>query len=182
MLVILMKPNTPVMKGYVPVEIPVKRYIKAYIESNLGLPIKLGRQSRSLIIEKLHDYLEKKEPTKHSTSREYPVTIKVYITFAQYRNIGDTLSSTNIRNFNIFCETLIKEKYYNLMNDAWEVLPGFECHLPSIRKKLGIDIEAWSDDSMKKDYYRYRKRKGLRLLNRKERSHLKMSALHLPFL
>jgi hypothetical protein len=43
------------------------------------------------------------------------------------------------------------------MDDSIEVIASNEAHLPFVRKRLGIDIEAWSDDSMKKDYYRYRK-------------------------
>lgn len=171
------------MKGFIPVEIPVKRYVKAYIESNLGVPLKLDRQTRSLITEKLIDYLDKSNPGPlDAPPVNYNSTIKVYLTQDQFARRGASLTSANIRSFNSFCEILIKEKFRLLMDDSWSVMPGFDCHIPTIRKALGIGIDDWADDSMKKDYYRYRQKKGLLILKRGQ-IHVgrRPAAIHAPF-
>lgn len=171
------------MKGYVPYEIPVKRYVKAYIEHHLQVPLVMNRKCRHSIIEKLYDYMEKDAPPPSDcTLKDYPCFIKVHITVDQFNRRGATITNTNIKNFNNFCETFIKEKFRILLDDAWAVLPGFDCHLPDIRQALGIGIEDWSDDSMKKDYYRYRLRTGKPVL-RKGQIHVgrRVNAIHAPF-
>ena len=42
--------------------------------------------------------------------------------------------------------------------------PGFKKNLDIVRKRMGIDIDAWDDDSMKKDYYRSRIKRNMPLL------------------
>lgn len=54
----------------------------------------------------------------------------------------------------------MKQRFYELMDDRIEIFPNFLANLPDIRRKLGIDIDAWEDQSMQKDYYRYRKKTG----------------------
>jgi hypothetical protein len=127
--------------------------------------MKLDRQYRHPIIEKLFDYFERDAiQDRDMLIRDYPTTIKVYLTYEQFARRGATLTNTNIRNFNNFFEVFIKEKFRSKMDDAWRVLPGFEAHLPDVRNQLGISIEHWSDDSMKKEYYRYRVRTGKEIL------------------
>lgn len=174
------------MKGYVPVNIPVKRYVKAYIEHNLAMPVKMDRKCRHSIVEKLYDYMEKDaEPPSDTTLAEYPCTITVHITFDQFNRRGATVNNINIKNFNSFCETFVKENFRILMIDAWKVIPGFDCHLPALREALGITIEDWPDDSIKKDFYRYRKRMGLTILKRTQNlssTYRNVNAVHIPFL
>jgi hypothetical protein len=87
----------------------------------------------------------------------YTVKLRIFIPTDTYHRRGGNLNITNLKNFNGFLEDIIKHRFYELMDEAISIFDSFTQNLPHIRTKLGIDIEAWSDDSMKKDYYRYRK-------------------------
>lgn len=153
-------------KGWIPVEIPTKKYIKAYIVSQLGEKPMMDRDHP--IGKKLEDVLQHKtNERKVEFSKRYNASIRIYIHRGLFRQRGANLNETNIKNFNLFVETMIKHRFYQLMDDFIEVLPSFEANLPEVRRRLSIDIEDWSDDSMKKDYYRYRLSKGKPLLYNK---------------
>jgi len=153
------------MNGYVPVEVPTKKYIKAYIISKLGEKPVMNT-SDDVIGHKLYDLLE------HSTNerrdqfecQHYTDIIRLYIPVRTFKKRGAFLNHTNIKNFNLFVEAELKNRLNSIMDDLIALYPSFENNLPEARKRLGIDIEAWSDDSIKKSYYRYRKRKGKPLL------------------
>lgn len=144
------------MKGFISIEIPTKNYIKAYIQSLHGPDPIMSKDHK--LGEKLFDVLQ------HSTNadkldfatRFYTTTIKLYIPMHMFRNRGANLNETNIRNFNLFVEKEVKDRFNFLMDTYIEILPSFEGNLPTVRQKLGIDVEEWSDDSIKKQYYRYR--------------------------
>ena len=146
------------MQGYISIDIPTKPYIKAYILHRMGQqPV---MTTRSIIGHKLYDLLmhNTNEFGNQPLNSMYTAKIRVYIPIATFKQRGANLNITNTRNLNTFIEVKIKDRFHELMDEALEVYPNFMQNLPGIRKKLGIDIEAWSDDSMKKDYYRYRKK------------------------
>lgn len=167
------------MKNHIPVDIPTKTYIKAYIMYKLGEKPVLSQQS--IIGHKLYDLLQHQlnERKAEYTNSRYKCIIRVYINRHIFRTRGANLNETNVKNFNSFVENLIKHRYYELMDHYIDVLPNFEANLPAVRKKLGIDIEAWADDSMKKDYYRYRLENKLPLLYKKNSSRL-VPSMHDP--
>ncbi|HYC27874.1 MAG TPA: hypothetical protein VEB42_03645 [Chitinophagaceae bacterium] len=156
------------MKGYIPVEIPTKRYIKAYLCANLGeKPI---MTSDHKIGNKFYDLLHNKRNERKSefSNKRYNAKVRLFVNYHTFTHRGANLHETNIKNFNLFVEKEVKEKFYDLMDFYIEVLPSFEANLPLVRKKLGIILDDdWSDDSMKKDYYRHRLEKGLPLLYNK---------------
>lgn len=155
------------MKGFISVEFPTKQYIKAYLINKLGeQPI---FNTNNIFGRKLADLLEHKTNERKSEfqSSRYKTTIRVYITKHLFKQRGANLNETNVKEFNLFVEGIIKHRFHELMDDYIEILPSFEANLPAVRKKLGIDIEAWSDDSMKKEYYRYRKENNKHLLYNK---------------
>ncbi len=156
------------MKGYIPVDIPTKPYIKAYIHHKLGkMPL---MRSDNLIGSKLHDLLEHElnPDRKRFLSKLYTTTVRVYLPMRLFKMRGCNLNESNIKRFNSYLETKIKTRFYEVMDDCIEILPNIEANLPQARRKLGIDIEAWSDDSMRKDYQRYRKRTKKPLLYNKK--------------
>lgn len=152
------------MKGFVPVEIPTKKYIKAYVHSSFGEYPVLDRYN--IIGHKLYDILchSTNERLDQFKSMYYTEKMRIYIPIRTFRKRGAFLNHTNIKNFNLFIEQFLKERFYHIMDDLIEALPSFEMNLPEARRRLGIDIDSWSDDSMKKDYYRYRIRNGKPLL------------------
>lgn len=144
------------MKGYIPIEIPTKSYIRAYIISKLGEKPLMNTETN--IGCKLYDLLHhttNEQRTKFSS--RYNSKIRIYISYSLFYHRGGVMNETNIKHFNLFLEEEIKSRFRFIMDFYIDVHPGFEHNLPAVRRWLGIDIEAWSDDSMKKDYYRYRK-------------------------
>lgn len=157
------------MKGYIPIDIPTKKYVKAYLLSRFSGKVIMSPDNK--FGNKLYDVLQ------HSTNEyktdfsnvRYNDKLRIYISMHTFKKRGCHLNETNIKNFNSFVEDDLKDKFYFLMDFYIEILPVYSAHVDDVRKKLGIDIEAWSDDSMKKDYYRYRKSMGFALLYDKNR-------------
>ena len=156
------------MTGFVPVDIPTKKYIKAYVLSKLGKQPVMNTETN--IGSKLYDLLQHQtnERKNQFCSSHYTELLRIYIPVRTFRRRGSFLNESNTKNFNIFLERELKNNFYEQMNMLILFFPSFENNLPEVRKRLGIDIEAWSDDSMKKDYYRYRKRMGVRLFYSKQ--------------
>lgn len=165
------------MKGFIAVEIPTKTYIKAYIHSTLGeKPI---IEPRHNIGNKVYDLLQHSTNERKSEYKNtrYKTTIRVYINKRLFRVRGANLNETNIKQFNSFVEGELKSRFYFLMDFYIEINPNYEAHINMVRKSLGIDIESWDDDSMRKDYYRYRLRTKKPLLYNKTSSRLVPSDL-----
>lgn len=155
------------MKGYIPVEIPTKSYIKAYIISQLGEKPIMSRNHEigSKIIDLLQHSLN--DQRNRFSNQRYNERLRIYISQYHFNHRGFNLNETNLKNFNSYVENKIKEKFYFLMDFFIELLPSFMQNLAEVRKIMGIDEEAWSTDSMKQDYFRYRKKMGKPLLYEK---------------
>lgn len=116
---------------------------------------------------KLYDLLENKRNERKTefASKRYNSRLRMFVNYHTFKQRGTNLHETNIKNFNLFVEKEIKERFYELMDFYIDILPSFEANLPLVRKKLGIECDDdWSADSMKKDYYRYRLRTGKPML------------------
>src|SRR4051812_48569136 len=130
------------MKGYIPVDIPTKTYIKAYIIHQLGeRPV---MSTTHFIGQKLYDVLEHKtnERKEAYSNARYKCTLRIYINKYTFKTRGANLNETNLKNFNSFVEEIIKHRFRELMDDRIEILPNFLANLPDVRNKLGIDVEA----------------------------------------
>lgn len=160
------------MKGFIPIDIPMKPYVKAYLLKQLGE--KPVIDPRDNIGNKMYDLLEHPTNERRSeyTNARYTTTVRIYINRRLFRVRGSHLNETNIKQFNAFVEGELKGKFYFLMDFCIDVFPSFEANLNYVRKVLGIDIEAWDDDSMRKDYYRYRLRTKKPLLYNKTSSRI----------
>jgi hypothetical protein len=145
------------MKGFVPIDIPTKPYVKAYITHRLGNPAVITTEN-STLGRKIYDLLEHKtnERADQFKSKHYTEKVRLYIPVRLWRRRGCFLNATNIKNFNLFAEEELKFRFHSIMDDLIFILPNFLSNLPEVRRRLGVDIESWSDDSMKKSYYRYR--------------------------
>lgn len=153
---------------YIPVEIPTKRYIKAYLTAHFGE--KPLMNTDSIVGSKLYDLLQSKRNERKSefASKRYNATVRLLVSFHTFHHRGANLNETNIKNFNLFVENLIKEQFRMYMDFYIDILPSFEANLPAVRQKLGIiHDDDWMDDSIKKDYYRYRISIGKPLLYKK---------------
>lgn len=115
------------------------------------------------------DFLDHKtdESCTNYSNLRYNATLKLYVSHYTFRQRGAFINYTNVKTFNLFVERIIKKRFRFYMDYYISIKSSFEAHLPEVRKRLGIDLEAWNDDSMKKDYYRYRQYTGKALLYNK---------------
>lgn len=152
------------MKGYIPIEIPTKKYIKAYVRAQLGENPMMSTEHN--IGSKFYDLLqhETNERRTEFASARYNAKMKLYVSYHTFYQRGAFLNETNIKSFNIYLELQIKTRFRHYMDFYLEIYPNFSANLPAVRRHLGIDIEAWDDDSLQKDYYRYRKKNNRPLL------------------
>lgn len=152
------------MKRHVPIDIPVKPYIKAFMRKELGEVITLS-PGQHVITNKIYDILEHHQnKSKHEAPCNYGDHIRIYLTYETFRRRGFNLNNSNIKSFNRFVEKLVKFKFYTIMDSLIDILPSFEANISEARNRIGIDIDFWSDESMRKDYYRYRLKAGKPLL------------------
>jgi hypothetical protein len=159
------------MKGFISIEIPTKRYIAAYLHFNLGRDLIMVQGDR--IGDIVYDLLQRKLSDVDADelhNQRYNEKIKLFISKRAFTRRGGFLSHKSIKSFNKQIEFEIKFSFRLHMDLYIEMSPSFEANLPKVRDTLGIDMEAWDDDSMRKDYYRYRKETGKALFYNKSES------------
>lgn len=146
------------MKGYVPVDIPTKRYLCAWVHSKLGDKPVMSETHH--IGSKLNDLLHCKRNFRRSeySSKAYPVTMRVYINKNTYRNKGCNLHETNIIAMNSYMESLFKEHVHFFLDTYVELTESLEASVELLREKFGIDEDEFPYETIKKDYYRYRQK------------------------
>jgi hypothetical protein len=152
------------MRGYISIELPVKPYVRAYIIHRYGLNPVLSKDND--IGNKLYDLLEHatNERASEYSSKVYTTSIKVFISMRTFRVRGSRINETNVQNLNQYIEDQIKFLFHYLMDFYISILPSFVSNLTQVRFFLGISEDDWETDSMKKDYYRYRKKQQKPLL------------------
>lgn len=151
------------MKGFFSIEIPTKKYIKAYVISELGAQPMMTTENR--IGCKLYDLLSlTNERRTEFANVRYNAQMKIYVNYHVFKNRGVNLNETNIKNFNLFIENEIKARYRMCMDFYMGMFPNFQSNLKKVREVIGIDFEAWDDQSIQKDYYRYRLKTGKDLI------------------
>ena len=149
------------MRGYVEISISVKPYIKAFILHELGEEKIILHRNRNFIHLKLYDLLQHRQNGKKSEAPcNYGEKLNIFLPVDTFKRRGHNLNHSNVKSFNRFIEKMVKYRAFTLLDDFIELVPSIEAHLPEVRKRLNIDVEAWSDDSLRKEYYRYRKSKN----------------------
>lgn len=152
------------MSKYIPIEIPTKKYVKAYLIGLFGdKPVMTSKNNIGSTFTDLLQHVYNDDCIEIPNTR-LETRIKLYVSQHTFRQRGAFLNQINIKKFNGFCEKEIKQRFREHMDFYLGIHPSFIANLPAVRRKLCIDIESWDDDSMNKDYYRYRKENNLPLL------------------
>lgn len=157
----------------VSIELQTKSYIKAYLLAQLGQ--KPLMNTRTNIGCRFQSLLQR-QGRQHQvfiTAKNYNTTIKVFISKHVYHSRGCYLNEEDVRAFNAFVEQEVKNTFRVYMDLFVMIQPSFEKNLPKVRKLIGIDADQWADDSIRKDYYRYRLEAGLPLLYKKPGSRVR---------
>lgn len=160
------------MNGFIPIGLPTKKYIRAYVISQLGP--KPVMNSDHHIGSKFYDLLthETNEDKSRFANSIYNAELKLYVSYHTFKHRGGFLNETNIKNFNLYVEREIKSRFYFHMDLYMDLLPNITANLPAVRKQLGIGIDDWDCDSIKKDYYRYRRKNDMGIFYKNGLTHV----------
>jgi hypothetical protein len=140
------------------IEIPVKAYIKTWIETQIGTPAKLSRENNigKYLYQLMEDPTEKRDPDY----RPYKEMVAVKITEEVFLRKGYYLTKTNVIAFNTFVEEQIKSTVFNYIDaliDGSNRIKKKEA-IEKALVKFGFDEWNWPYQSVKKAYDRHCKR------------------------
>lgn len=143
-------------------ELRTKPYVHAYLISQMGAkPVMNGKTNIGAMLLTLLQRAPGKNDLKMLSRERYSATTKVYISKHTYGHSGCHITDINLRAFNLYVEQELKKTFRTYMDMFILINPSFHDNLPGARKHIGVDFEDWNDDSIRKDYYRYRKAAGL---------------------
>lgn len=138
------------------IEIPVKPYIKRYLEKHFGNPVNLSG------VRGLNDFfcllLEKQSQRfdKRSTLNLYSENIKVVITRDVFYRYGWTMTSTSIVSFNSLFEFLIKTRSRDIISvRKKEARMKVASSIRQFQIDFDFDEDNFGFDAIKKDLQRH---------------------------
>lgn len=152
---------------FVKINIPTKRYLKAFLQNRFGEELLLSHHDPygKCLYVLLSDNRKRKD--MQPISGDYKEEMNVSLHRDAFRHYGFSISKTGVRAFNTFVEELFKEMVHSYIDGRLEVKPKLKDAIADMRIYFKIDDDDWDYESIKKDYYRYRKRNGKALLYEK---------------
>lgn len=157
-------------------EIPVKPYIKQYLEYNFGRPAHLTREKS--IGKYLFELLERERRDRDKEYKGYTAVVTVRISEDIHIRHGSFLTKTNIINFNSFLEDHIKALMCIHVDAVIEGMTARDKKvkiseaIEMFQEKFGFTEQTFGFETIKKAYYRYRKEEE----DKQNSNSLKMSA------
>lgn len=141
----------------VTIELPVKPYIRNYLEVNFGKPVKLTRESH---VGKFFFLLTESTSRRHDKKYSpYKDRVNIVITENAYLRNGSLITPTGIMDFNNFMEDLIKIQLFTYIDALRESSTiNLKSAFERYRDKFEIDESSFSYENIKKTYYRYTRR------------------------
>lgn len=142
-------------KNLFPIAIPVKPYIKKFIEVEYGVPTIITR--RDIIGNKLYDVLHRRYTGEKIYHKNYSTEITLHISKNLFRYAGAGLKLPGIIAFNSFMKLLIKDKQRTFINTY---VQSNRCQIQEAIMAFIDQYQSDGDDFnlevIKKDYYRWR--------------------------
>lgn len=133
------------------INLPVKPYVKRFLEYEYGSPI--VAQRKTLLGNKLYDVLRRKYFNQPLDRECYSETITIYFPPHIFRDAGCFIKPEGIVNFNTFFWLLIKERWRMFIHCrvllGWEITDAINAFLKEYKVELDFEV-------IKKDYYRWR--------------------------
>lgn len=147
--------------------LPCKPYVKQHLINCFGSPAYLRGDSG---IGKYFFQLVA-DPTEHQDTKcthEYQEQITIRITEDIFLRKGYVLSKTNVRSFNNFVEDLLKTQSRNIIDTILSVNDGMKITeaIDFVYEQFNMDETVWPLETIKKDYYRYKKRSEALTVNK----------------
>lgn len=150
--------NMAVIPEFV-VTIPVKPYVKRFIELNFGLPADFSKYPE--IQEKVNRCLKKPRTqydNKYKTFKlsTYSENIEIVISKHYFDRYGCEFSLTDSIKFGQYFEYQAKDLMRNLIGMSLAFGKTQKKSIMEIRKILGFDESQWKYESIKKDFMKHR--------------------------
>lgn len=152
------------------IQVPTKLYIARYLTVKYGSPAKLTR--KELEGAYLYELIEDPRRERDSEAGTFRHTIDVELPDRVLMRKGYYLTPTNVSNFNSWMERFIKIEMRNHIDVILSRNPETEIRdaIYDYQKKYQLHDDYFPFDSIKKDYYRYRKRTNGEIRIRKSAS------------
>lgn len=144
------------MNNHFSIEIPCKKYVKAYLEINCGTPVNL--QHLPAVMEEFRRALCRKPEHRESAPvAEYKDKVKVIVPSDMFYRYGWEMNRENELDFNRKVEQQAKYfmRQYVSVNSSIGV-PVAIC-IREFQEKFGFHEPIWSYESIKKDFDRHGK-------------------------
>jgi hypothetical protein len=160
------------MQGYIGIDLPTKRYIAAYIKCCLGEQPVISKQH--VIGKQLLTMLQRTQNTDKCkyTNKHYNTTLRIHLDIWSFRTYGHNLHETNVKNFNLFVEDLMKEKLYLLLTMYLKLGHKLGESVDLARQDMGLTMEDWPDDGVLRAYHRWRQRNNMMMLGNGRYTHM----------
>ena len=141
------------------VTIPVKPYVKRFIELSYGLPADFSKSKE--IQEMIHRYLKKpctRYDRKYNTFQlsKYSENIEIVISKYYYNHYGCEFSITDSIEFGRYFEFKAKDEMNKLIEVSLSLGKSLKTSIVDIRERLGFDESQWKYESIKKDFNKHR--------------------------
>jgi len=138
------------------VTIPVKAYIKRFIELNYGDPADFTDDPETNkyflnLLKKPNTYFEKKYPDEICT---YTQEVEVLISGHVFYKYGWELTKTDIVAFGRYFEVRVKFFMRTFIGMYHGVGLPFKNSITKFQERFGFDEDSWAYQSIKKDFYR----------------------------
>ncbi|MCK9612039.1 MAG: hypothetical protein PHR81_10215 [Bacteroidales bacterium] len=148
------------------VKVFVKPFVKKVLEKKCGNPVDLNlwdmkNYIRLFLLDSIkhpskhYDYTIKK---KYNYSRMTTVNIK--LSPYEFFKIGHELTLTDQMKLNRVLQKLVKNQIYIMLDVGEKYQNKISERIKVVRKTLNLSEKDLSDYAIKKDYYRYRKKRG----------------------
>ena len=140
------------------VTIPVKPYVKRFIEMNYGLPADFSKYPE---LQKEVQRCLRKPVTEYDRQFEnklctYTKTLEIVISQDNFYRYGWEFSKTDIVSFGKIFEYTIKSQMHNTVTIYRGIGLTTKDSIQKFQKHFSMEEEYWPFDSIKKEYYRKR--------------------------
>lgn len=145
------------------VSIPIKPYVKRYIELHYGLPADFSKHPE---IQKHVRRCLRKPQTRYDNKFDsklctYTESLEIVISQDDFYRYGWEFSKTDIVEFGKLFETEIKCRMHNVVSIYRGVGLSIKDSIQKFQISYSMEEEYWSYESIKKEYYRRRPQNDL---------------------
>ena len=140
------------------IKVPVKTYVKRFLEINYGEPINFSENTKS---HQFFKSLLQKTNTgfnKHTEFKPfYPMVVEVEISEHDFEHFGWDFPFTGVVSFNRYFEKQAKMLMRNIIGVNVSLGMPIKTAIENFQFRFKFDEDVWKAESIKKDFYRYGK-------------------------